>query len=400
MLPEQKEQREQKIRLAVVGATGSVGRAVLDICRRFPETFEVVTLAARQDAQGLLARATEFRSRYAYLQNPSVSTTAQFRANGIELLSGAEGLSDLVSLDCVEHAVFASSGTDAIVPLKRALIADKNVSLANKESIVAAGPWIMPLVKRPDQLRPIDSEHSAIWQCLRDEPSKGVRKILLTASGGPFREWSLERMQQITPSDALKHPVWAMGAKITIDSATLMNKGIECIEAMQLFHLPPHAVGALVHPKSLVHGIVEFTDATMKLLLSRADMRLPAAAAISWPERLPLSELFPDDFSVPPPEEWSLEFREPDHARFPCLKLAIRAAEMGGAYPPVLIGADQFAVGAFLEGRIPFLRIPNIIEKTLERFSGPAPNSIEDAIALISEGERISAEVHRTMGGS
>lgn len=391
------ERREQKIRLAVIGATGSVGRAALDICRRFRKTFEVVAVAARENAQDLLALATEFRSRYAYLQTPSASTAGQFRANGIELFAGTEGLSDLVALDCVEHAVFASSGTDAIVPLKRALLSDKNVSLANKESIVAAGPWIMPLVKRPDQLRPIDSEHSAVWQCLRDEPSRGVRKILLTASGGPFREWSLERMRHITPSDALNHPVWAMGAKITVDSATLMNKGIECIEAMQLFNLPPSAVGALVHPGALVHGIVEFTDATMKLLLSRADMRLPAAAAISWPERLPLSELFPRDFSVPSPEEWSLEFRELDHARFPCLRLAIRAAEMGGAYPPVLIGADQFAAGAFLEGRIPFLMISNIIERTMERFSGSAPKSIEDAIALISEGERISAEIYNNL---
>ena len=392
-------QLNRKIRLAIIGATGSVGRATLDICRRFHETFDVVAVAARTDAQGLFTLATEFQSRYAYLQTPSAETIQQFQKKGIELFAGDDGLSGIVSLDCVDHVVFVSSGTDAIVPLKHALLADKNVSLANKESIVAAGPWIMPLARRPDQLRPIDSEHSAIWQCLRDEPAKGVRKILLTASGGPFREWSLERMQYITPSDALKHPVWAMGAKITVDSATLMNKGIECIEAMQLFNLPPSKVGALIHPKSLVHGIVEFTDATMKLLLSQPDMRLPAAAAISWPERLSLSESFPLDFSVPLPQEWALTFNEPDHERFPCLRLAIQAAEKGSAYPPLLVGADQFAVDAFLEGRIPFLMISNIIERTMERFSGCAPKSIEDAIALISEGERISAEVYRAMGG-
>ncbi|MDL2263647.1 1-deoxy-D-xylulose-5-phosphate reductoisomerase [Synergistaceae bacterium OttesenSCG-928-I11] len=392
-------QPNRKIRLAVIGATGSVGRATLDICRRFRETFDVVAVAARTNAQGLFTLATEFQSRYAYLQTPSTETIQKFQEKDIELLAGDDGLSSIASLDCVDHVVFASSGTDAIVPLKHALLANKNVSLANKESIVAAGPWIMPLVRRPDQLRPIDSEHSAIWQCLRDEPAKGVRKILLTASGGPFREWSLERMRHITPSDALKHPVWAMGAKITVDSATLMNKGIECIEAMQLFNLSPPAVGALIHPKSLVHGIVEFTDATMKLLLSQADMRLPAAAAIAWPERLPLSESFPLDFCVPSPQEWALTFSEPDHDRFPCLRLAIQAVEMGEAYPPLLVGADQFAVGAFLEGRIPFLMISNIIERTMERFSGCAPKSIEDAIALISEGERISAEVYSATGG-
>jgi 1-deoxy-D-xylulose-5-phosphate reductoisomerase len=391
--------RDRSVRLAVIGATGSVGGAVLDICRRFREKFDVAAVAARSDAEGLLAAATEFRSRYAYLESPSAQTREAFRAKGVELFAGKEGLSELVTLDCVDHAVFASSGTDAIVPLKRALVADKDVSLANKESIVAAGPWIMPLVKRADQLRPIDSEHSAIWQCLRDEPAKGVRKILLTASGGPFREWSMERMRHIAPSDALKHPVWAMGAKITIDSATLMNKGIECVEAMQLFGLPPSGVGALIHPKSLVHGIVEFADATMKLLLSRPDMRLPAAAAIAWPERLPLSDAFPGDFDIPSAGEWALEFQEPDHARFPCLRLAVKAAEMGGAYPPLLVGADQFAVTAFLEGRIPFLMISNIIEKTMERFSGSSPKSIEDAVALISEGEKISAEVYKKMGG-
>lgn len=379
------------INVAVIGATGSVGTSVLDICRAFPERFHVSAVAASSSAMRLLEIAREFGARRAYLKAPTQEVRDEFASYGIELLSD-ESLADLAT-DGINHAVFASSGTDAIHALAAALDSGIDVSLANKESIVAAGPWIMPRVKRDDQLRPVDSEHSAVWQCMRAEPHARVERVYLTASGGPFREWSAERLSAITPDEALKHPVWKMGPKITIDSATLMNKGIECVEAMRLFDLPSDQVSAVVHPRALIHGMAFFSDGTAKLLLSQPDMRLPAAAALAWPDRLPLLEHQPDKYSMPEPWEWGLEFFEPDTKRFPCLSIAIEAARMGTAYPPVMIGADQVAVGAFIDGRIPFTSIPEIIERTLEKFSGSEPRSIDDAIALIAEGERIASEL-------
>lgn len=382
--------------VAVIGATGSVGTSALDICRRFPDRFKVVAVAAHSNAERLFELACEFHVSHACLANPSSEEATRFKSAGVELLAGGEGLVALAELREADNVVFASSGTNAIVALQRALLADKNVSLANKESIVAAGPWVMPLVRRPDQLRPVDSEHSAIWQCLRDEPRRSVEKIWLTASGGPFCEMPKSAMAGVTPEAALKHPTWAMGRKITIDSATLMNKGIECIEAMQLFDLPASKVGALIHPKSQVHGLVSFSDATIKFLLSSADMRLPAAAALAWPERLPLTD---NGFETLPLALWSLEFLEPDTDRFPCLDLAIEAGRRGGAYPPLLIGADDFAVNAFLERRISFLSIPTIIERTLEKYAGAAPQTLQDAIELIATGDRMAAEICNAIGG-
>ena len=387
----------EKTRVALIGATGSVGTSVLDICARSPDRFEVVALAAESNAQKLIELIAKFNPKYAYLKNPDHATATTIAEMGVSLLSGGDGLAAFASQEDADHVVFASSGTDAIAALQRALVLDKDVSLANKESIVVAGPWVMPLVRRPDQLRPVDSEHSAIWQCLRDEPPKRVAKILLTASGGPFREWTLDEMRRATPQDALKHPVWTMGYKVTIDSATLMNKGIECIEAMQLFGQPAKNVSALIHPRSLVHGMVAFTDGTMKMLFSRPDMRLPAAAALAWPDRLSLDE--DEKLALPPLHDWALDFYEPDADRFPCFALALRAGAAGGAHPALLIGADEVAVDAFMGGRLSFLSICNIIEGTLERYSGPAPSSLEEAVELIAEGRRIAAGLIDNTGG-
>lgn len=383
----------RRIKIAVIGATGSVGTSVLDICRRFKDRFQVVALAAHSNSKALLDLCIEFDARKASLWSPSSDDIKSFRDSNVDLLCGEEGLIEISTSCGAEQTVFASSGTDAISALAAALENDLDVSLANKESIVAAGPWIMPLVKRRDQLRPIDSEHSAIWQCIRDEPISHIQKIYLTASGGPFREWSLERMRKATPSDALAHPVWRMGAKITIDSATLMNKGIECIEAMKLFGLAHDQVSALIHPTSMVHGAVEFTDATMKMLVSRPDMRMPAAAALSWPDRSPLADEDDAAFSLSLSNISKLEFFPPDVERFPCFATALKAAEAGDAYPPLLIGADEAAVAAFLDERIAFTDISVVVERTLDAFSGTAPHSKEDAIALIGEGTRIASSI-------
>jgi 1-deoxy-D-xylulose-5-phosphate reductoisomerase len=381
----------------VIGATGIVGGSVLDICARFPERFGVVAMAARSNASKLLSLSKRFGAKIACLANPSPEDSMLFKENGIELLSGNEGLESVAELRGADHVVLASSGAEAIFALKRALESGKDVSLANKESVVAAGQWLMPLVKRPDQLRPLDSEHNAIWQCLRGEPRPNIRRVTLTASGGPFREFSAERMKNVTPSEALRHPVWNMSPKITVDSATLMNKGIECIEATQLFGLGMERVKAVIHPSSQIHGMVEFQDATVKLLLYRPDMRIASAAALAWPDRLPLGDI--GEFAAPECEDWSMKFFAPDVTRFPCLAIAREAGRRGGPYPPLLIGADEVAVSAFLDGCIPFLSISNIIERALETYKGPPPSSLDDAVRLISEGKRLAAELCSALYG-
>ena len=371
----------RKIRLAVIGATGSVGGAVLDICKRFPERFEVTALAAQSNEKKLIELASVHGAHTICLTEPP---GAAFSSEGFNCLGGISGLSLIASDPEIDHVVFASSGVTAIKALQRALIENKDVSLANKESIVVAGPWVMPLIKRKDQLRPIDSEHSAVWQCLREDNRSEIKKIWLTASGGPFRDHTREMLEKVTPEETLSHPVWKMGPKITVDSATLMNKGIECIEAMQLFGLPAEKVSALIHPKSQVHGAVQFFDGTIKMLLSPPDMRLPAAAALAWPERL---DLVGSGLSAIEPEMFDLTFREIDGSLFPCFGIACKAGEMGGAYPSLLVGADEAAVRAFLEGIIPFNAIPKIIEETLSGSKSSSPASLDEAVSLVSEGE-------------
>ena len=377
---------EKKIRLAVIGATGSVGGAVLDVCSRFPEIFEVTALAARCNAKKLAELGRRHGAKLLCLTEPC----AGWQEDGFECLTGTKALSEIAEDDRVDHAVFASSGVAAIPALQKALSRGIDVSLANKESVVVAGPWVMPLVKRQWQLRPVDSEHSAVWQCLRDAPKEELSRIWLTASGGPFRDFTCEQMKDVTPEAALKHPIWKMGPKITIDSATLMNKGIECIEAMQLFDMPAERVGALIHPRSQVHGMAEFVDGTLKMLVSRADMRLPAAAALAWPKRLAAAEKI-----LPPlePSQWDLSFREIDEKLFPCYAAARWAGRVGGAMPPLLVGADESAVRHFLNHEISFMDIAGIINDVLEKYSGSAPKTLEDAIALVGEGERAADEL-------
>jgi 1-deoxy-D-xylulose-5-phosphate reductoisomerase len=376
-----------KIRVAVIGATGSVGGAVLDICKRFPERFDVVALAAQSNKEKLLELASVHNAEKLCLTAPVSGT---FNEDGYICLFGTDALCEIAADPDIDHVVFASSGVSAIKALQTALKEDKDVSLANKESIVVAGPWVMPLIKRKDQMRPVDSEHSAIWQCLREDNRQEISKIWLTASGGPFRDHTKEMLESVTPEQTLSHPVWKMGPKITVDSATLMNKGIECIEAMQLFGLPADKVSALIHPRSQVHGAVLFIDGTMKMLISQPDMRLPAAAALAWPDRL---DLVSSGLDFIEPQKWDLQFREIDGSLFPCFSIAFKAAEMGGAYPSLLVGADEAAVGAFLEGIIPFTAISQVIGETLDKAVSSSPKTLDEAIALVSTGERIAREL-------
>ncbi|MDR1049409.1 MAG: 1-deoxy-D-xylulose-5-phosphate reductoisomerase, partial [Synergistaceae bacterium] len=303
------------------------------------------------------------------------------------VLSGPGGLLELARDPETDHVVFASSGTAAIEALRAALESGKEVSLANKESIVVGGAWVMPSVRDRGQLRPLDSEHNAVWQCLQGEAGR-PRKVYLTASGGPFRGWPLEKLKDVTPEMALNHPVWNMGPKITVDSATLMNKGIELIEAAVLFGLRPDQVDALVSPGSFVHGMAEFEDGCVKMLAGQPDMRIPAASCLFWPDRLPPAPL-------PRPElsGRNFSFEPADERRFPALRLAKEALRRGGAYPALLVGADEAAVSRFLRGDIPFTAIPEAIEETMAAYGGPAPRSLDEALRVLDWGRERCLEI-------
>ena len=366
-------------RIALIGATGSVGSSVLDVCRAHGDRLEVTALAAGQDVEGLARLAAEFGTPFLCLADEEAAEVLSKKLSGrATVFRGISGLSEIALAPGIDHVVFASSGTAAIGALQDALKAGKEVSLANKESVVVGGPWVMPLVRTRDQLRPLDSEHNAIWQCLHGETEK-PRKIYLTASGGPFRDWGLEELKNVTPEMALKHPVWSMGAKITVDSATLMNKGIELIEAMFLFGLEAHQVEALVSPGSFVHGLAEFEDGSVKMLAGAPDMRLPAASCLFWPERLPPKS----DFPRPELSARRVSFDLADEERFPALRLAKEAAALGGAYPALLVGADETAVNCFLKGKIPFMAIPKVVEATMESYRGGAPHSLGEALEIL-----------------
>lgn len=378
----------KKTRLFVLGCTGSVGSSVLSVCRAFPERFQISVLAARSSSSAMAKLAVEFSVPTVILTDPEAAEKLRNESHGsFTVLSGDKALEEAALRDNVDHLVAASSGTAAIPALMAALRAGKDVSLANKESIVVAGPWVLPLVQRADQLRPLDSEHNALWQCLQGRNRSDVAALWLTASGGPFRNFSSEELDGVTPAMAAAHPVWPMGAKISVDSATLMNKGIEIMEAMALFSFPSDAVRAVISPKAFIHGIVQFRDGTFLLAGSAADMRLPCASALFHPERCPVELLPSPDLS-----RLSFTFGQPDESRFPCLSLAREAARRGGAYPALLVGADEVAVDLFLNGKNSFTHIPRIIAGVLEEYSGGNPACLDDALLIMEEGRRLAQQ--------
>lgn len=381
----------KKTRLFVLGCTGSVGSSVLSVCRAFPERFQISVLAARSSGAAIAKLAVEFSVPTVVITDPQAADKVRNESHGsFAVLSGNKALEEAALRNDVDHLVVASSGTAAIPALMAALRTGKDVSLANKESIVVAGPWVLPLVQSTDQLRPLDSEHNALWQCLQGRDPSDVAALWLTASGGPFRNFSSEELEGVTPAMAAAHPVWPMGAKISVDSATLMNKGIEIMEAMALFSFPSEAVRAVISPEAFIHGIVQFRDGTFLLAGSAADMRLPCASALFHPERCPV-ELLP----APELSHLSFSFEEPDESRFPCLSLAREVARRGGAYPALLVGADEIAVDRFLSKKNSFPDIPRIIAGVLEEYSGGHPASLGDALSIMEEGRRL-AQQHGT----
>jgi len=357
-------------KIAVLGSTGSIGRQTLEVVRAFPDRFRVVGLAGGSNTELLAMQIKEFRPDMVY-----------FRGDGnIPGLSGVEyrllALEEIASHPGVDTVVIAIPGTAALMPLMAAARSGKDIALASKEALVSAGA-IVSREARKNQARilPVDSEHSAIWQCLAGEAGEPSR-LILTASGGPFLDYTSERLDKVTVENALKHPSWQMGPKVTIDSATLMNKGLEVIEAHYLFDIPFERIDILIHPQSIVHSMVEFGDGSLKAQLSYPDMRLPIQYALSYPERLAnagLRRLDADTMN-------NLTFERPVPGRFPCLELAIEVGKSGGTRPAVLCAADEIAVAEFLAGHIRFGSIESIVRGVLEEHRAVAKPSLEDII--------------------
>lgn len=377
---------EERRNIAVIGATGIVGGAVLNVCASLPEHFHVWALAARSNVDGLLSLGTAFRSELLVLTDLNAAGRLNHKApEGIRCTGGIGALNAMIEDPRCDEVVFASSGTETLPALMKALQLNRKVYLANKEIIVAAGEWIVPLAK--GGIIPLDSEHNAVWQCLKCERNDRIRSICLTASGGPFLDTPVDELAKVTFRQAASHPVWPMGKKISIDSATLMNKGIEMIEARYLFSVEPEKIKAVIHPQALVHGFVEFVDGTVKMVLSKPDMRLAVLSALGFPHRFdnPVESLLPPAF-----DELSLHFRLPDEKKFPCLAIAKEAGRLGGAYPALLIGADEGAVSLFMNGKIGFIEIAGKIEDVLSSYKGGAPASWEESLSLVDEARALS----------
>jgi len=353
-------------KLAILGSTGSIGTQTLDVVRRFPDRLSVVGLSAGRNTRLLTQQAEEFRPRFVFAAGDFVCPSSQ-------PLSPEE----MAAHPDVDIVVVALPGSAAITIVMAAVRAGKTIALANKESLVSAGEIIATEAARTGAvLHPVDSEHSAIWQCLAGESSPPTR-LILTASGGPFRTYNPAELSTVSPAEALRHPSWRMGPKVTIDSATLLNKGLEVIEAHHLFRMPYDHIEVVIHPQSLVHSLVEFGDGAIKAQLSPPDMRLPIQYALSYPQRWDNSALPRLDLT----RAGRLDFESPDYARFPCLPLALEAGRKGGTYPAVLCAAGEQAVALFLAGQIKFIDIAPLIEKVLTAHQATAQPQIDDVLA-------------------
>jgi 1-deoxy-D-xylulose-5-phosphate reductoisomerase len=384
-------------KLAILGSTGSIGNSTLSICESFPDRYQVVSLAAGRNLDAALAQCLRWRPKVVSLATEELAAglTARLKAEGvtgIEVVHGTPGTIYAATLPEVDFVVSAIVGVAGLEATYAAVKAGKTIGLANKECLVAAGELIIAAAREHNvALLPIDSEHNAVHQCMRGGTPAEVKQVWLTASGGPFRNTPLSDFANITPQQALKHPTWVMGQRITIDSATMMNKGFEVIEACRLFSLPPAQVQVTIHPQSTVHSLVEFVDGSILAQISVTDMRLPILYALSYPERVAVTEKEALTFDLKTLSQ--LDFSAPDLARFPCLRLAYEAAEAGGRAPIALNAADEIAVAAFLEGRIPFLGIPRTIEGVLQLTSGPRPASILEVLEADLAARTFAREV-------
>ena len=370
--------------IVILGSTGSIGTQTLDVVRKHPDRFRVVALAAGSNAEALAAQVDEFRPALAVLARGSFDVPS-----GTRLATGSDALLEAASVPGADVVVNALVGSRGLSPTLAALDAGKTVALANKESLVAGGDLVMSrVVDAPERLMPVDSEHSALWQCVAGARLADISRVLLTASGGPFRGRSSEEMARATITDALAHPTWRMGPKNTIDSATLMNKGLEAIEAHHLFRLPMDRIEIVVHPRSIIHGIAEFIDGSCLAQASVPDMRLPLQIALSWPERIPDGVEALDWTSL-----GDLRFEPLDTEAFPGPGIAYEAARRGGTAPAVLNASNEEAVAAFLEERIPFGAITEVVRRVLERHTVSAADSLDAVLDAENWARAVAGEV-------
>lgn len=401
--------------LTVLGATGSIGRSTLDVVARYPDSYRLHAVTAQQSKEALLEICLRFRPRVAVIGTPEDADWLRSRlrsadADDVEVAYGTSALQDVSSADAVDTVMAAIVGAAGLMPTLAAVEAGKRVLLANKEALVMSGALFMETVVRSGAtLLPIDSEHNAIYQCLPSQSGagqsltghterrlqvgqrgfgsagQGVSRLLLTASGGPFREWPRDRLASVTPEQACAHPNWSMGRKISVDSATLMNKGLELIEACWLFDASPRQVEVVVHPQSIIHSMVGYSDGSVIAQMGNPDMRTPIAYGLAWPDRIDAGVEPLDLFAVA-----RLDFEAPDEVRFPCLRLAREAMEAGGTAPASLNAANEVAVAAFLEGRISFPGIAGLIEETLAATRTRAADSLDVILCEDVEARRIA----------
>ena len=376
--------------IAVLGSTGSIGTQALDVIREQRDALHVEVLSAHNNADLLVKQALEFKPNVVVIGNEEKwkeVNDALFDL-GIKVYSGAEALEQVVETDGIDMVLTAMVGAAGLKPTMRAIQAGKHIALANKETLVVAGELVMAAArKRGVDIHPVDSEHSAIYQCLAGEFHNPIEKVILTASGGPFRGRDLASLEGVTKADALKHPNWDMGAKITIDSASLMNKGLEVIEAKWLFDVDPDQIDVVVHPQSIVHSCVQFTDGSIKAQLGLPDMKLPIQYALTYPRRL--ANAFPRFNFMDYPE---LTFEQPDTKTFRNLALAFDALRTGGNAPAVLNAANEIAVARFLRDELTFLDLPRVVEHALERVTLLSKPSLDDLVASDAEARRVATE--------
>ena len=385
-----------KKQICILGSTGSIGTQALDVIEQHADLYEVYCLTANNRYKELAGQARKFRPAAVVIANEAHYESLCQLLNDcpdIKVYAGKAALDEIVSASPIDMVLTAMVGFAGLSPTIHAIQARKKICLANKETLVVAGELICKLAQQHHvPILPVDSEHSAIFQSLVGESDNEIEKILLTASGGPFRTYTLEQMQHVTAADALKHPTWEMGAKITIDSASMMNKGFEVIEAKWLFGVPVEKIQVLVHPQSIVHSAVQFADGGIKAQLGVPDMRLPIQYAFSFPERLPLHGQRLDMFKQP------LEFFEPDMGKFKCLALAYEAMRQGGNMPCVLNAANEVVNEAFRHGKCSFLDMGNIIEKTMQRVSYDKSSQYQIYVDTDAETRRVAEEMVHELG--
>lgn len=378
-----------KKRIVLLGATGSIGESTLRVIAAHRDRLELVGIAAQRNGVRLAEIARQFGVRHVALHDPAALTAARSDTSfpaGTQFHGGIDGLCQLAGLPEADIILIAVVGTAGLQPALAAIGARKTIALASKEILVMAGKFVMTAAAASgSKLLPVDSEHNAVFQCLEGHRSADVRRVVLTASGGAFRDWPLEKLAQVTPADALKHPNWAMGPKITVDSATLANKGLELIEAQWLFGLRAEQCDAVIHTQSIVHCLVEFNDGSLLTQMCPPSMTFPIQHALFYPERAPRST----DTGLLLDKVFSLDFRPVDLARYPCLRLAQDSMRAGGTAPTVFNAANEVAVAAFLDGKIPFLAIPRLVEHALNTVNLIEPAALDQVLAADAEARRV-----------